>query len=497
MKITKTLTFSLFAALSLAMTGCNSDDGAEIDNGGNEGGGSTTGDDGNFKFEVSDISGASAYVKVSPTDKSATYYFDVVEKASFDGYNDKAAFINAYIAELQEFISENSTLGITLEDLLSKGDDDNDFVAFFEPSTDYYVFAAGVASDGTVTTEVSTFPFSTTVSQKSNNQFTITENEGYISVVPSNKSDAYIWNIIESVNLEDYSDDEFMAEDIAYLKEAGELSFFVAKGNDAYDYSDMLESGTVYTVYAYGYDGEASTALTKYEFTFTGNGSGGDEDDSTTLTGDVTMKTGDYAIAEGYGDLQKTGTNEWFLYIFNSETNEEFGAELFSDLSATAPTGRYTIDPELTYATGTAMPGMLGAGYIDGTYYGSASDGQYLDVWALAVSGMINITSMGESNFNILANIKDSKGNTVVSTYRGEIELSVIEIEALPKNFGGTIKTFRQFSSAHIMGRIAATKSAALSELKNTLHNTTDTRTTIIRNRDNAAGKMLVKHLGK
>ena len=284
MNITKTLTFSLFAALSLTMAGCGSDNGVHIDDGGNEGGGEVIGGDDAFSFKVSNITGINAFVEVIPTDKTATYYYDVIEKATLDGYDDKATFMNDYIAELQEMAdSYGSLLGFTFEDLLSQGNEAYDYTAYFEPSTDYYVFAAGVASDGTVTTEVSTFLFSTTAPQKSNNKFTVSVSAGLVTVVPSIERDTYIWDMQASSDIAGMSDNEIIADEIAYLTEEDMLSDYIIQGADSYDFGTDLTSGTKYTVYAFGYDGAASTALTKYEFTYNGSGSG---------SGDIGGETG-------------------------------------------------------------------------------------------------------------------------------------------------------------------------------------------------------------
>lgn len=281
MRIIKTLTLNLFAAFTLTLAGCGSDNGVHIDDGGNgggnEGGGEVVGGDGSFKFTVSEISGASATVQVAPTDKTATYCYDVIEKSVLDGYNDKTSFINEYVAQLKELADMYGAIfGVTLEDLLSKGDESYDYTAYFEPSTDYYVFAAGVSADGAVTTDVSVFPFSTTAPKKSNNTFRVTESNGYVTVTPSDNNDVYIWDILESAEIAGATDSEIIADEIAYLKEEDEISSYAVKGADEYDYSEGLTSGTEYTVIVFGYDGAASTALTKYAFTYNGSGSGGE-----------------------------------------------------------------------------------------------------------------------------------------------------------------------------------------------------------------------------
>ena len=114
-----------------------------------------------FNITVTDITSSGAYVAVETTSKE-TYYFDVIEKEYLDQYTDKKVFADEMVAELKAYYEE---VGYTFADALSYGSDDYLYEeGYFEPNTDYYAFAVGVSSNGTITTDVTVKAFTTLAS---------------------------------------------------------------------------------------------------------------------------------------------------------------------------------------------------------------------------------------------------------------------------------------------------------------------------------------------
>ena len=112
-----------------------------------------------FEVKVSNISANSAYVAVTPSNNVATYYFDIVSKAELERNVDAKTFAKRVIASIKEY---NEFYGSNLALSLSAGADGYQFDAtMVAPNTDYYAFAFGVTTDGTITTEVTLVPFKT------------------------------------------------------------------------------------------------------------------------------------------------------------------------------------------------------------------------------------------------------------------------------------------------------------------------------------------------
>lgn len=111
-----------------------------------------------FEVAVSDVETKSATVTVTPSDANATYYFDVVEKATFDELGSPTAVAEKVIADLKEYQAEN---GAALSDTLSQGNDSRVYTEVLLASTEYTACAFGVDASGKLTTEVFTQDFTT------------------------------------------------------------------------------------------------------------------------------------------------------------------------------------------------------------------------------------------------------------------------------------------------------------------------------------------------
>ena len=141
-----------------------------LGNGGNTGGGNDDPSQNTFSISVTEISSTSANVAVTPSNND-TYYFDVVDKAFYDSYSNKADLAADYVAYLQETAAEYAALGydVTLADFLSSGSDSYYFDGNLDANTDYLAVAFGVSANGTVTTDITTKAFTTTGSTSGGN----------------------------------------------------------------------------------------------------------------------------------------------------------------------------------------------------------------------------------------------------------------------------------------------------------------------------------------
>lgn len=400
----KNLLLMALAAFSLTFAACEPTEEPVVDDGTEEvpGGDDTTPDDPDdgteepvevvFTVSVTDITTNSATVSVTPSDATVTYYFDLIEKSVFDKYGDASVLLEEVIADLQGYES----YGYSLTDFLSQGADSYTYEGdtALDPSTEYCVYVAGVDADGTITTDVTTETFTTEAIVPSDNTFTVTETNGHIEITPTN-DDPYVWSVFTTESLGDLSDEELIDGVLYTLGE--DLPYYITTGAYAVDMTN-LEEGVSYTVLVFGYDGGATTGLTKYEFTYEAAAAA----DEVALT-----MTGGYFTF--YGDEDDPNVNNWNLDFYNDTAN--LWVNFNSELSAgTNPSGEYTIDPGNGTAAGTAAADL--SGYYD-----------YVQDYEITfVEGSFKISVDGE-NYTISINVKGSDGKTYTCEYSGALDL--------------------------------------------------------------------------
>ena len=125
-----------------------------LSDGGNNGGGSSQNA---FSISVSGVTATGVTVNVTPSNNDS-YYFDVIEKSVFDSYNSPAAFAADYWAMVAEVYE---SYGYPISYALSQGSDGYTYEDSLDPNTEYYAFAFGVSTAGTITTGVTTKAFTT------------------------------------------------------------------------------------------------------------------------------------------------------------------------------------------------------------------------------------------------------------------------------------------------------------------------------------------------
>lgn len=414
--------FVLFGAAS-----CNpwGDD----DNWGNNGGSNGSSAAKNFTIKVTDITTTGAKVSVIPSNVD-TYYFDVMEQSTINGFSSMSAFATAYVEYLQEYAA---SYGYSLADTLSSGNDSYTITDTLEPGTKYYAFAFGLNANGTITTDVTLKSFTTLSSGSgsgsgatSQNTFSlnvtnITSNSATINVTPSN-SDTYYFDLVEKEVYVQYIDSSSFAADYiadlkAYIAGSGyTLADVLSSGNDGYTYDGNLDAGTTYVAFAFGVNasGEITTAVTSKEFTTLSSGSGGGATSQNTFEISVSGITSTSAtvsvnpsnsdtyyfdvypkdVADQYGGLNALAS-DYVAYL--KELYESYGYTFADALSTGADYYTFdgNLDPSTTYyafAFGVNADGTITTEVTSKTFTteASGSTGGSLDLSNLADGGYMN-----------------------------------------------------------------------------------------------------------
>ncbi len=384
----------------------------------------------NFAITVSEITGSCAKVEVTPATRSP-YYFDVIEREEYNSYSDPMLLLFEIIDEMEEVIELFETIygeTISILDFLSTDKATWFYTCDLDPQTDYYVFAAGVSSEGDVTTDVETKPFSTVAAKMSSNTFTISHEGEIITVTPSIADEYYLCSAYYTEDLNGLSDSEIVAGIIEEAKEWGIEYYVGGYGNNEFDYTGSFENGDDLTVCVFGYDGIATTGLTKYQFVHESANGGGSNDLGLTLgdsvlAKDLTLTATDIYLGD-YGDYYYTNTRNLYAELLVNDTECVF-FECFTPLNATGvPTGKMTVSSlETLGAENTVMPGCMDEeGYLLGSWWATLNSEGYINDYAAAVSGELSIEKSG-SNYNLVFTFKDAGNHTVKITYSGAIEL--------------------------------------------------------------------------
>lgn len=142
----KKLFLLAIAALTVCGVACTSE----------KGGGSEE-PQGPFAIYYASLTHNSVAITVDPADATATYYFNVAQKAAVDKFASTDELATYLIPQLQALAAEYS---LTLADLLSTGMDGYNFEGLY-PETEYYAYAFGVSADGVLTSSVVLKPFTT------------------------------------------------------------------------------------------------------------------------------------------------------------------------------------------------------------------------------------------------------------------------------------------------------------------------------------------------
>ena len=422
-------------------------------------------DDVTFDITISNVTSSGATVNVVPSDKTTLYYFDKIAKSAYASYKNEDDFKKDMIENLRSYVSSS---GGALFSALSVGEAEHTYSNELSPSTDYYIFAFTIDAKLNPTSKLALKEFTTEAVKMSNNTFSISVNGGVITVTPSN-NDTYFWSVEPSDIYEGQNDDYIMNDLIQYYDGEGYLEYYLASGVSSFDYSTLLSVGESYTVYAFGYEGSPTTALTEYTFTY-GSGSGSGDYATTTLTGDVTMNIVEIQ-AYDYDDYYEIGTRNWEIGFYNKvgAGYECVAIESFTALSTTTPEGNYVISA-VAGDPNTAFSGDFDEeGYILPAYYIKKSDSDEIQDFALIMSGSFSIEKSG-SGYKSILNFADELGNKITGSYTGPITIAKGEVGGYAAqasvgnraNRSAARSALRRFSSAALIQPAATAPSRVM-----------------------------------
>lgn len=224
-----------------------------------------------FTFNVTVISPYSVSVDITTHDFDGNYLYLVAKASAIDKYIE-AGNIQGWIdGDLQWLQEEADYYGLSLEEFLLRHPSVYmlDGISFkgveykkLDPNTDYYIYAYGLETDGTVTTEFYKQRFTTEVVNQVDLTFTATVDNisgtsANISITPSDNTNSYFWTYVSEMDYSLYSEEFIMDNMIANIRD------YVDKGVDPFDIIHVgpsgeapngLWEGTKYYIIAWGMD---------------------------------------------------------------------------------------------------------------------------------------------------------------------------------------------------------------------------------------------------
>ena len=188
-------------------------------------------DEEDFKIEILSTTPTSVSFRITPDDEQMRYVAMMVEKESYDYFDDDEMYIED---ELYWFEQAAYDEGIDIEEFyereLKQGtiEDTQDTL---NPETEYYIYAYGLKTDGTVLTKLHKEPFTTPAVQLMDVNFDIEVTDiGYdtakITVTPEDNSVIYFINVFSDADYDYWGGDESaFQKHLVYLR-----NYYLAKG---------------------------------------------------------------------------------------------------------------------------------------------------------------------------------------------------------------------------------------------------------------------------
>lgn len=225
-----------------------------------------------FSFEVSELSSRTATVKVTPSNKECTYFWDCVSAKEYASYGGDEGIIAKNVELIRGAVKIYKMAGydINFSYFLESGEDSDSFKSLVS-GTEYIVFAFGLDPSGTGTTQVYRTSFTTGSVEPSSMTFTgrayeIKFNGAKILFTPSTDDETYFTDCMDWETFSKFKSDKEITDWV--ISEAGSsIESFLVSGEHVVDASELLASKTKYVAYAFGYNGGATTGVTTVEFT--------------------------------------------------------------------------------------------------------------------------------------------------------------------------------------------------------------------------------------
>ena len=256
-------------------------------------------------LEISDITGMSAKITVTPPSEDLRYFVWLYTMDSYERYQHSSDY-ELFVYDYSYWAYASQMYGITLEEMIefdtnvgTKTYSSDDFLLVAEWDTEYLVWAYGVTTSGEVTTNITRRTFKTAAPEPSSMTFEVPNidvewyeeetPEGPIrgfranaTIVPSNKEEKYFATITNKSWYDWYftedndgrSDDDYIMNQILYnaQKPSSELSKMYKSGDYEFDcFTEreiLLKPDREYAVFVFGMDENgATTKLNVFPFT--------------------------------------------------------------------------------------------------------------------------------------------------------------------------------------------------------------------------------------
>lgn len=256
-------------------------------------------------LEISDITGMSAKITVTPPSEDLRYFVWLYTMDSYERYQHSSDY-ELFVYDYSYWAYASQMYGITLEEMIefdtnfgTKTYSTDDFLLVAEWDTEYLVWAYGVTTSGEVTTNITRRTFKTAAPEPSSMTFEVPNidvewyeeetPEGPIrgfranaTIIPSNKEEKYFATITNKSWYDWYftpdndgrSDDDYIMNQILYnaQKPSSELSKMYKSGDYEFDcFTEreiLLKPEREYAVFVFGMDENgATTKLNVFPFT--------------------------------------------------------------------------------------------------------------------------------------------------------------------------------------------------------------------------------------
>ncbi len=256
-------------------------------------------------LEISDITGMSAKLTVTPPSEDLRYFVWLYTMDSYERYQHSSDY-ELLIYDYSYWAYASQMYGITLEEMIefdtnfgTKTYNTDDFLLVAEWDTEYVAWVYGVTTSGEVTTNITRRTFKTEAPKASDMTFEVpnveiewfeqTTSEGTIrgyranaTIIPSNKEEKYFVTITNkdwydwyfTADNDGRSDDDYIMNQILYnaQKPSSELSKMYKSGDIEFDcFTEreiLLRPEREYAVFVFGMDENgATTKLNVFPFT--------------------------------------------------------------------------------------------------------------------------------------------------------------------------------------------------------------------------------------
>lgn len=220
-----------------------------------------------FEIQLTDITSASAKMKVVPVDMEAPYYYDIIALDVLKEYHssDLAVLLSNTV---DEAVIVHGSLAAALEAITNKGVATYDYTRL-APETDYVAFAAGLDMDGEVNTEIIRKDFKT-LAFLSEITFDINFTNYYFNgvdytITPSADDVPYYVTMRPAFRYKELTDEQLLEQIL--LEDAWMIEPRSVTGVYEYENEGVWLTDTEYLVLIFGYAGGApTTELIKFPF---------------------------------------------------------------------------------------------------------------------------------------------------------------------------------------------------------------------------------------